>query len=114
MWWDGNLFELENGKVLGPNTVTCKVQTGEARYYVVGCYLLPSNKEEKNLDNGVDAMNKMPRGYIPILFGNLGINLGVPWNHRPQGTCDSNLHKDEGVLESMPPEAWGVPPEGGR
>ena len=114
LWRGGNLFELENGKGRGPNTVTYKVQTGEARYYVMGTYLLPSDKEEKNQDNGVNAMNKIPRGYIPILLGNLDINLGAPRNHQPQGTGGSDLHEDEGVLESISPEAWGVPPEGGR
>ena len=34
--------------------------------------------------------------------------------HRPQGTGGLNLHGDEGVTESLLPEAWGVPPEGDR
>ena len=45
LWREGDHHEMENGKVRGPNTVTCEVQTGEARYYVVGCYMPPSNKE---------------------------------------------------------------------
>ena len=71
LWQYGNLFELENGKLRGPNTVTCKVQTGEARCYAMGCYLPPSAKEGKNLNKGVDTMdtmNKMPRGCIPMLL----------------------------------------------
>ena len=66
----------------GPNTVTYKVQTGEALYYVVGCYLPRSDKEGKNLDDGVDALDKMPKGCIPMLLGNLNVDLDVPRNEQ--------------------------------
>ena len=66
----------------GPNTVTCQVQTGEVRYYVVGCYLPPLDKEGKSLDDGVDTINKMPRGCIPMLLGDLNVNLDVPQNEQ--------------------------------
>ena len=60
--------------------MTCEVQTGEARYYVMGCYMPPSDKEGKNLDNVMDALDKMPKGCIPMLLGNLNADLDVPRN----------------------------------
>ena len=30
LWREGDQYKLENGKMRGPNTVTCEVQTGEA------------------------------------------------------------------------------------
>ena len=81
-WREVDHHKLENGKVRGPNTVTCEVQTGEARYYVVGCYLPPSDKEGKNLDDVVDALDKMPEGCIPMLLGDLNVDLDVPWNEQ--------------------------------
>ena len=72
------MFKLGNGKVRGLNTVTCKVQTGEARYYVVGCYMPPSDKEGKNLEDIMDAMNKMSRAGFdshPLRSDILNINI---------------------------------------
>jgi hypothetical protein len=68
--------------MVGPNTVTCEVQTGEARYYVVGWYLLPSDTEGKNLDDVADAMTRMPEGCIPMVLGDLNVNLDVPRNEQ--------------------------------
>ena len=48
----------------------------------MGCYLTPSDKEGKNLDDVVDAINKMPRGCIPMLLGDLNVNLDVPRNEQ--------------------------------
>ena len=82
LWREGDHHELENGKVRGPNTVTCEVQTGEVRYYVVGCYLPPSDKEGKNLGDVANALDKMPKGCIPMLLGDLNVDLDVPRNEQ--------------------------------
>ena len=115
LWREGNLFELENGKVRGPNTVMCKVQTGEAWYYVVGCYMPPSYKERKKLYDIVDAMNKMPGGGgIPMLLGDLNVNLDVPRNEQEAKVATAMDHhgmtcasKDFTVRQQKQCKLWG-------
>ncbi len=60
----------------GPNVITFVVVTGVEWYYAVGCYIPPNNL--MTLTHVEGAWNDCPKGHIPILLGDLNINLVSP------------------------------------
>jgi hypothetical protein len=55
---------------------------GSTQFYVVGCYIPPSNLETLAYIN--KAWCKCPKGAHPILVGNLNFNLHVPRTKREE------------------------------
>ena len=49
-WKEVETYELEETKFYGPNVVSFRLITGGCNYYVVGCYIPPSDDEETTLD----------------------------------------------------------------
>ena len=49
-WKEVETYELEETKFYGPNVVSFRLITGRCNYYVVGCYIPPSDDEETTLD----------------------------------------------------------------
>ena len=43
LWEESELYKLEEAKARGPNVITFELMTGSDRYYVVGCYIPPSD-----------------------------------------------------------------------
>ena len=39
---ESNAFTIENERARGPNVISFELVTGEERWFVVGCYLTPS------------------------------------------------------------------------
>ncbi len=62
----------------GPNVITFVVVAGVERYYAVRCYILPNDLTMLTHVEG--AWNDCPKGHIPILLGDLNINLVSPRN----------------------------------
>jgi hypothetical protein len=56
------------------------IVTGSQRFFAVGCYIPPNNLN--TLQHIVQAWNECPRGHIPILLGNLNVNLCAPRDNR--------------------------------
>jgi hypothetical protein len=77
-WKPNKLYEIKGWQVRGPNVITFVVVTGVERYYAVGCYILPNNL--MMLTHVEGAWNNYPKGRIPILLGDLNINLVSPQN----------------------------------
>ena len=77
----GELFQVENGKVRGPNCITFELQTGLTRYYVVGAYLPPSDMDAsfKVVER---ALGQIPKGCILMVLDDLNANLDVPRNEQ--------------------------------
>jgi hypothetical protein len=74
LFWRGNiLYEVKETRVWGPNIISLHLMMGTCQFYVVGCYIPPSNLATLTC---VDkAWSECPRGAHPILVGNLNINL---------------------------------------
>ena len=70
---------VENVQVIGPNIVYCEMVTGRhKRWYIVGCYLPPSDKEGVTQRMVIDALKNRPKGTCPIVIGNLNSDLAFP------------------------------------
>ena len=87
MWREGHTsFEVEDAKVVHPNVMTFKLETGGQSYYVVGAYLPPGDLEA--LEHVRDALDRNPSGATPILLGDLNANLGTPLTERDKAITD--------------------------
>ncbi len=53
---------------------------GATRWYIMGCYILPNDLT--TLTHVKQAWQACPRGCLPILLGNLNVNLAAPRNKR--------------------------------
>ncbi len=42
-WWANKMYEVEDWCIRGPNVLSFVVVTESQRFYVVGCYILPTN-----------------------------------------------------------------------
>ncbi len=75
-WRSNNLYEIKETKVWGPNVTSTHLMMGAVRFYIVGCYILPSGLETLlYIDK---AWSAGPMGAHPILAGDLNINLHAP------------------------------------
>ncbi len=79
---DGNAYEVKETKVWGPKVLAFWLITGRLRYYVVGCYIPPSELERKMLDVVKAAWDACPAEFSPLLLDDLNINLGAPQGKR--------------------------------
>ena len=84
LWEESELYELEEAKARGPNVITFELMTGTDRYYVVGCYIPPSDVAGTTLATIEQAMAEMPKGCIPILIEDLNANLTKPGDDRDE------------------------------
>jgi hypothetical protein len=75
-WRSNNLYEIEKTKVWEPNIISTHVMMGAVRFYIVGCYIPPSDLETLTYID--KAWSACPTGVHPILAGDLNINLCAP------------------------------------
>ncbi len=81
-WKPNKIYEIKEWRVRGPNIITFVVVTGVERYYAVGCYIPPNNLT--TLTHVEGSWNDCPKGHIPILLGDLNINLVSPRNEQDE------------------------------
>ena len=74
VWREGNTYEVKETKLFGPNVLTFQLVTGADRYYVVGCYIPPSDRT--TLDDVRTAWGHCPSGCRPY---SLAISMST-WN----------------------------------
>ena len=82
MWRNHGGFEVEETKIVHANVLTFQLVVGAVRFYVVGCYIPPSN-----------ALAQRPKGCKPLLIGDLNIDLEYPRDERDDEVaeeCDAN------------------------
>ena len=72
-WKESRLFEVEETKFFGPNVVAFRLLTGRSGFYVVGCYIPPSDL--LTLQQIESAWDQCPNKFIPVLMGDLNVDL---------------------------------------
>ena len=67
------LYRVENDKVVGTNVITFELITRTTakgqllQYYVVRCYIPPSDKDGTTQKNIEHALDMMPKGAVPLV-----------------------------------------------
>ena len=90
-------FVAESIQQFGPNVVGFQMETGERRWYIVGCYLAPDST--LTLESAVAALKERPRGIKLLVAGDFNINLLDPEGDR-RGE-DIVVAMVRGVLKDM-------------
>jgi hypothetical protein len=75
-WRASDLYEVEEVELRGPNVLSFQLVSGATRYYIVGCYILPNNLT--TLTHVKQAWMASPKGCLPVVLGDLNINLAAP------------------------------------
>ena len=83
---DHDAFEVEAANFCTPNVLTFELVTGGDRYFVVGCYIAPTDTETVNHVRA--AWNACPEGCIPLLLGDLNASLWDPVSPRDDAIAD--------------------------
>jgi hypothetical protein len=81
-WQPNKLYVVEDWRIRGPNVLTFVLVTGSYRFFAVGCYIPPNNLSTLTMIE--QAWNKCPRGHIPLLLGNMNVNLHSPRDKRDE------------------------------
>ena len=78
---------MEAAKIRTPNVLTFKLEMGNVRFFVVGCYIAPT--DEETVAHVRAAWVEYPKGYQPLLLGNLNASLREPVNPRADSIADA-------------------------
>jgi hypothetical protein len=70
------MYEIEEVELRGPNMLLFQLVSGATRWYIMGCYILPTNLT--TLMQVKKAWLACPKGCLPILLGDLNVNLAAP------------------------------------
>jgi hypothetical protein len=74
-WRAGDLYEVKEVELHGPNVLSFQLVTSAAIYYIVGCYIPPN--ELTTLTHVEQAWMACPKGCLPIMLGDLNANLAA-------------------------------------
>ena len=85
-WRENDRFVVEEQRTLGANVITCQMVTGHGRYYLIGCYLPPSDTTVA--DDMEKAIEACPRTCTPLLLGDLNINFEHPRDPRDEKVAE--------------------------
>ena len=75
-WRASDLYEVKEVELQGPNVLSFQLVSGATRYYIVGCYIPPNNLT--TLTHIEQAWMACPKGCLPIMLGDLNVNLAAP------------------------------------
>ena len=81
-WRGNNSYEIEETRIWGSNVISLHLIVGLTRFFVVGCYIPPSDLT--TLACVETAWRECPAGAHPILVGNLNLNLRAPRTEREE------------------------------
>jgi hypothetical protein len=79
-WRTSERYEIKEVELHGPNVLSFQLVSGATRWYIMGCYILPTNLT--TLTHLEQAWLACPKGCLPILLGDLNVNLTAPHNRR--------------------------------
>jgi hypothetical protein len=79
-WRTSGTYEIEEVEIRGPNVL------GAARWYIIGCYIPPNDLT--TLTHVNEVWRACPKGCLPILLGDLNVNLAAPRNKRNDTIAD--------------------------
>jgi hypothetical protein len=83
LFWRGiNSYKVKEMQIWGPNVIYLHLMTGSIQFYVVGCYIPPSDLETLACID--KAWHECPKGAHPILVDDLNINLRAPRTAREE------------------------------
>jgi hypothetical protein len=83
LFWRGNiLYEVKKTRIWGPDVISLHLMMGSTRFFIVGCYIPPSNLE--TLVYIDKAWRECPKGAHPISVGDLNLNLRAPRTEREE------------------------------
>jgi hypothetical protein len=74
-WRTSERYEIEEVELRGPNVLSFQLVLGAMRWYIVGCYILPTNLT--TLMHVDEAWRACPKGCLPILLGDLNVNFAA-------------------------------------
>ncbi len=72
-WRPSKSYLVEDWRIWGPNVLTFVLVTGSCHFFAVGCYIPPNDMSTATTIEKV--WNKCPCGHIPLLLGDLNVNL---------------------------------------
>ena len=76
---------VENAKVVGTNVLSFElVLNKKERFFVVGCYFPPSDKEGEAQRLVEQALQDKPMGSMPLVIGDPNANLDAPLSQREE------------------------------
>jgi hypothetical protein len=75
-WRGNNLYEVDETKIWGANVISLHLMMGAIQFFVIGCYIPPSDLE--TLTDVNKAWRTCPAGAHPILVGDLNFNFCAP------------------------------------
>ncbi len=79
-WRTSRTHEIEEVEMRGPNVLSFQLISGATRWYIMGCYIPPTNlTTSTHVD---EAWQACPKGCHLILLGDLNVNLAAPRNKR--------------------------------
>ena len=81
-WRPNKSYMVEDWRIRGPNVLTFVLVTGGCRFFAVGCYIPPNDLS--TLTTIEQAWNECPRGHVPLLLGDLNVNLRSPRDERDE------------------------------
>ena len=82
---ESDFVQVENAKVVGTNVLSCElVLNSKARFFVVGCYLAPSDTLGRAQKLVEQALRDKPEGSMPLVIGDLNANLDAPRSRREE------------------------------
>ena len=76
---------MENERIVGLNVISFKLVVAEdERWFVVGCYLPPSDKGGEAQRLAMAALEGAPVGSIPLIIGDLNSDLDFPQDRQEE------------------------------
>jgi hypothetical protein len=83
-WRTSGTYEIKEVEIRGPNVLSIQLVSGAARWYIIGCYIPPNNLTA--LTHIDEAWRACPKGCLPILLGDMNVNLAALRNK-----CDDTI-----------------------
>jgi hypothetical protein len=81
-WRGNNSYKVEEMQIWGANVISLQLKMDNIRFFVVGCYIPPSDLE--TLTDVERAWQACPAGARPLLVGDLNFNFCAPCTEREE------------------------------
>jgi hypothetical protein len=81
-WRASETYEIGEVELRGPNVLSFQLVLGAMRWYIVGCYIPPTDLT--TLTHVEQVWLACPKGCLPILLDDLNVNLTAPGNKQDE------------------------------
>ncbi len=81
-WRGNNSYKVEETQIWGANVISLQLRMDNARFFVFGCYIPPSNL--KTLTDVERAWQACPTGAHLLLVGSMNFNFHAPRTDREE------------------------------